>query len=72
MGAASCQLEGCLLRPVCRLRLLVLLELRIRLIVLEFCQARSDRLLTRQQLLQKGHDCGPAAWTAGADPTPLP
>ena len=29
----------------------------MRLIVLDVCQARSDRLLARQQLLQKGHDC---------------
>ena len=57
VGAASCQLKDCLLRLVCRLRLLVLLELRVCLIVLDVCQARSDRLLTRQQLQQKGHDC---------------
>ena len=48
MGAASCQLKGCLLRLVCRLRLLVLLKLRMRLIVLDVSQARRDRLLTRQ------------------------
>ena len=49
MGSA-CKLEGC------RLRRLVLLELRVRLIVLDICQARSDRLLTRQQPLQEDRD----------------
>ena len=56
MGAA-CELEGCLLRLLCKLRLLVLLELRVRFIVLDVCQAQSDRLLTPPQLLQEGHDC---------------
>ena len=57
MVVASCRLKGCLLRLVCRLRLMVLLELWVRLIVLDVCQASIDRLLTRQQLLQESHDC---------------
>ena len=57
MGATLCQLEDCVLSLVCRLRLLVLLELRVRLIVHNVCQARSERLFTRHQLLQNGHDC---------------
>ena len=56
VGAAPCQLEGCLLRLVFWLRLLVLLEPRMRLMVLDVCPARDDRLLSRQQLLRKGHD----------------
>ena len=56
LWAAPCQLEGCLLRLACRLRLLVLLVLRMRLIVLDICPALDDGLLSRQQLLRKGHD----------------
>ena len=73
MDAASCRLEGgSLLRLVCRLHLLVLLELRMRLIVLDVRQSRSDRLLTRQHLLQKGHDCWVCCCDGRDGSTPLP
>ena len=72
MGAASYHSKGCLLKLVCRLRLLVLLELGKRLIVLDVCRVRSDRLLASQQHLRKGNDCWACYCDGRNRSTPLP